>query len=128
MFDEKISILTVLVVVIHFFIFLSLLLNVLTVVNLFTEEKLPVLNKITEQEFGNKEILMKTIDKQLEAINNEISNSNIYQRLYSLINAIHRYSGHDFSRSKTYAFGSRMSGLALKESDVDLYFDIGNDM
>jgi DNA polymerase sigma len=93
----------------------------------FTEEKLPELNRITEQEFGNKEILMKTINKQLEAINNEISNPNMFQRLFMLINAIHRYSGQYFLGSKTYAFGSRMSGLALKESDVDLYFDIGND-
>uniref|UniRef100_A0A2S2QSL2 Speckle targeted PIP5K1A-regulated poly(A) polymerase n=2 Tax=Sipha flava TaxID=143950 RepID=A0A2S2QSL2_9HEMI len=90
------------------------------------EEKLPELNRITEQEFGNKEILMKTINKQLEAINNEISNPNMFQRLFMLINAIHRYSGQYFLGSKTYAFGSRMSGLALKESDVDLYFDIAN--
>lgn len=115
---------TICIVVINYFVFL--LSNVLTIVKLFIEERLPELNKTTEYEFGNKEILIKTINTQLEAINNEISNPEIFQRLHLLINAVHRCSGQCFLGSKTYAFGSRMSGLALKESDVDLYFDIGN--
>lgn len=84
------------------------------------------MNKTTEFEFGNKEVLIKTIDAQLMAINQEISNPNILHRLQLLISAIHSYAGPHFLHSKTYAFGSRMSGLALKDSDVDLYFDIGN--
>lgn len=60
------------------------------------------------------------------AINQEIANSNISQRLTLLINAVHRCASQYFLNGKIYAFGSRMSGLALKESDVDLYFDIGN--
>lgn len=97
----------------------------MTVIQLFIEEKLPALNKTTEKEFGNKEILMKAINTQLEAINNEISNPNIIHRLHLLLIAIHRCGGQHFLACKTYAFGSRMSGLALKESDVDVYFDIG---
>lgn len=84
------------------------------------------MNKTTEFEFGNKEVLIKTINAQIMAINQEISNPNILHRLQLLINAIHRCAGPHFLSSKTYAFGSRMSGLALKDSDVDLYFDIGN--
>lgn len=87
---------------------------------------MPDLHKITEYEFGHKDTLVKIIDTQLMAINQEISNSDISQRLMLLISSIHRCSGHHFIGSKTYPFGSRMSGLALKESDVDLYFDIGN--
>jgi len=62
---------------------------------------------------------------QVTAINQEISFSDIYHRITLLINAIHFYAGIYFMRSKIYVFGSRMSGLALKESDVDLYYDIG---
>lgn len=60
------------------------------------------------------------------AINQEISNPEIIGRLFLLLNSIHSCAGQHFKSSKTYAFGSRMSGLALKDSDVDLYFDIGN--
>lgn len=59
-------------------------------------------------------------------INQEISNPDIIDRLFLLVNSIHSCAGQHFKGSKTYAFGSRMSGLALKDSDVDLYFDIGN--
>lgn len=59
-------------------------------------------------------------------IKQEITNPSINNRLFLLINSIHRCASQYFSFSKTYAFGSRMSGLALKDSDVDLYFDIGN--
>jgi len=93
---------------------------------LLLEEKLPELHKITKYEFGNKEILTKIINSQLLAINQEISNSDITKRLINLINSIYYYAGNHFLGGKIYAFGSRMSGLALKDSDVDLYFDIGN--
>lgn len=93
---------------------------------LFIEDKLPELPKITEYEFGNYERLLHIINTQLLAINLEISNSDIAQRLILLINSIHRCAGQHFLDGKIYAFGSRMSGLALKDSDVDLYFDIGN--
>lgn len=59
-------------------------------------------------------------------IKQEISNPDIIDRLFLLVNSIHSCAGQHFKGSKTYAFGSRMSGLALKDSDVDLYFDIGN--
>lgn len=93
---------------------------------LFIEEKLPELQRITEYEFGNKETLTKIINSQLLDIKKEISNSDIDQKLINLISSIHIYAGQYFLNGKIYAFGSRMSGLALKDSDVDLYFDIGN--
>jgi DNA polymerase sigma len=71
-------------------------------------------------------MLLKAINTQLAAINQEISNPDIIGRLFLLVNSIHSCAGQHFKGSKTYAFGSRMSGLALKDSDVDLYFDIGN--
>lgn len=91
---------------------------------LFIEDKLPELQKITEYEFGNQDKLIKTIDTLFISINQEISNSDIYPRLIMLINAVQR-SASCFNDGQIYPFGSRMSGLALKESDVDLYFDIG---
>lgn len=84
------------------------------------------LNKTTEYEFGNKEILLKAINAQLKAINQEITHPNISNRLTLLMNSIYRCGGQLFYCSRTYPFGSRMSGLAVKESDVDLYYDIGN--
>lgn len=90
------------------------------------EDELPKLHRTTQFEFGNKEILLKSINTQLIAINHEICKPDMYHRLALLINSIHCYSGQCFLNSKTYVFGSRMSGLALKDSDVDLYFDIGN--
>lgn len=77
-------------------------------------------------EFRNKEVLLKSIDAQIIEIKQEISNPDIIDRLFLLVNSIHSCAGQHFKGSKTYAFGSRMSGLALKDSDVDLYFDIGN--
>ncbi|XP_025198194.1 uncharacterized protein LOC112596619 [Melanaphis sacchari] len=90
------------------------------------DDKLPELNKTTIFEFGNKAVLLKSIDTQLAEINQEISNPDIIDRLFLLVNSIHSYAGQHFKGSKTYAFGSRMSGLALKDSDVDLYFDIAD--
>lgn len=87
---------------------------------------MPELSKTTEFEFGNQDLLLKTINTQLMVIKQEITNPEIHNRLFLLINSIHRCASQYFLFSKTYAFGSRMSGLALKESDVDLYFDIGN--
>jgi len=84
------------------------------------------LDKTTVFEFGNKEVLLKSIDTQIMEIKQEISNPDIIDRLFLLVNSIHSCAGQHFKGSKTYAFGSRMSGLALKDSDVDLYFDIGN--
>lgn len=86
---------------------------------------MPELNNTTRNEFENQETLQQIISIQLKAINQEISNLDIHHRLTMLINAIHYSSGQHFMQSRIYAFGSRMSGLALKESDVDLYFDIG---
>lgn len=91
---------------------------------LVEEDKLPELHKTTVFEFGNKEVLLKSIDKQIMEIKQEISNPDIIDRLFLLVNSIHSCAGQHFKESKTYAFGSRMSGLALKDSDVDLYFDI----
>lgn len=88
--------------------------------------KLPELQMTTKCEFGNKEILLKNVDTQMIAISQEIANSNISHRLFLLINAVLRCASQYFLNAKIYAFGSRMSGLALKDSDVDLYFDIGN--
>ncbi|XP_003246117.1 terminal uridylyltransferase Tailor-like [Acyrthosiphon pisum] len=89
---------------------------------------LPELDKTTLYEFGNKEVLIKSIDTQLvEIINQEMSNIDIMDRLLLLINSIYKCTNNldnDFEGSKIYLFGSRMSGLALKDSDVDLYFCI----
>ncbi|XP_050432069.1 uncharacterized protein LOC126840408 [Adelges cooleyi] len=90
------------------------------------EELMPDLNKLTEYEFGNKIVIMKLIEAQLDEITYEITNPSIPNKLILLINSIHRCAGPTFLYGKTYAFGSRMSGLALRDSDVDLYFDIGN--
>lgn len=87
---------------------------------------MPEVHKTTEYEFGNKNLLLKTINTQLMVIKLEITNPDIHNRLFLLVNSIHRCASQYFLFGKTYAFGSRMSGLALKESDVDLYFDIGN--
>lgn len=86
---------------------------------------MPDLNNTTRIEFRNKGILLQIINMQLMAIKQEISNSKIHHRLTMLINSIHRCSGQYFMYGKIYAFGSRMSGLALQDSDVDLYYDIG---
>jgi len=86
---------------------------------------MPDLNNTTRIEFGNKGKLLQIINMQLMAIKQEISNSDIHRRLTILINSIHHCSGQYFMYGKIYAFGSRMSGLALKDSDVDLYYDIG---
>lgn len=86
------------------------------------------MNKSTEYEFGNKDILIKNINKLLNDINQEIINPNVCHRLFLLMNSVHQSANCStyFGLGKTYTFGSRMSGLALKNSDVDLYFDIGN--
>ncbi|XP_060862607.1 uncharacterized protein LOC132939454 [Metopolophium dirhodum] len=91
---------------------------------LVEDDKLPELHKTTVFEFGNKEVLLKSIDTQIMEIKQEISNPDIIDRLFLLVNSIHSCAGQHFKGSKTYAFGSRMSGLALQDSDVDLYFDI----
>ncbi|XP_060841499.1 uncharacterized protein LOC132922160 [Rhopalosiphum padi] len=93
---------------------------------LIEDDKFPELHKTTISEFGNKTMLLKAINTQLAAINQEISNPDIIGRLFLLVNSIHSCAGQHFKGSKTYAFGSRMSGLALKDSDVDLYFDIAD--
>lgn len=89
---------------------------------------MPELNKSTEYEFGNKDILLKNINRLLIDINQEIVNPDVCNRLLLLMNSVHQCAdcSNYFRGGKTYAFGSRMSGLALKNSDVDLYFDIGN--
>jgi len=92
---------------------------------LITDNNLPELNNTTVFEFGNKDVLLKSVNTQFIAIKQEISSPDITTRLFLLVNSIHSCAGQHFKGSKTYAFGSRMSGLALKDSDVDLYFDIG---
>lgn len=86
------------------------------------------MNKSTEYEFGNKDILLKNINKLLIDINQEIINPDVFNRLFMLMSSVHQCANCSkyFGYCRTYTFGSRMSGLALRNSDVDLYFDIGN--
>jgi len=94
---------------------------------LIIDDKLPELHKTTLSEFRNKEVLLKSIDTQfVKIINQEMSNIDIMDRLLLLINSIYKCTENHFEGSKIFLFGSRMSGLALKDSDVDLYFCIGN--
>ncbi|XP_050540985.1 uncharacterized protein LOC126905387 isoform X2 [Daktulosphaira vitifoliae] len=90
------------------------------------DDRMPELNKQTELEFSHKIHLIKLIDDQLNEITYEITNPSIPNRLISLINSIYYCAGPHFYFGRTYVFGSRMSGLAVRDSDVDLYFDIGN--
>lgn len=60
------------------------------------------------------------------AIKQEITNPDILERISLLTRSIKYCVWPHFKSGKAYPFGSRMSGLALKESDVDVYFDIGN--
>ncbi|VVC43544.1 Hypothetical protein CINCED_3A009726 [Cinara cedri] len=98
-----------------------------TISIIFEEEKLPELSKFTVFEFGNKDILLNNINKLFNEINEEIINPDVHKRLMLLMTSVHQCADplRHFKVGKVYAFGSRMSGLPLKDSDVDLYFDIG---
>jgi len=99
---------------------------ILFLINIIVE-KLPELHLTTMHEFGNKEGLLKCIDSQfVEIINQDMYNIDMTNKLLLLINSVYECTGSNFKGSKTYLFGSRMSGLALQDSDVDLYFSIGN--
>ncbi|XP_015377735.1 PREDICTED: terminal uridylyltransferase 7-like [Diuraphis noxia] len=88
-------------------------------------DKLPGLHLTTKHEFGNKEVLLKCNDTQfVEIIKQDMYNIDMVDRLLLLINSIYGCTDFHFKGSKTYLFGSRMSGLALQNSDVDLYFSI----
>jgi len=92
----------------------------------YTDDELQKLHKTTLFEFGNKEVLLKSIDTQLVEINDQgMFNIDIMDRLLLLINSVYKCTDNYFEGSKIYLFGSRMSGLALKDSDVDLYFCSG---
>jgi len=92
----------------------------------YIDDELQELHKTTLFEFGNKEVLLRSIDTQLvEIIDQGMFNNDIMDRLLLLINSIYKCTDNYFEGSKIYLFGSRMSGLALKDSDVDLYFCSG---
>lgn len=69
---------------------------------------------------------MKSINTQLESINQEINNHDTFNKLNLIFNSIRNCAKHHIIGSETYVFGSRISGLALPNSDVDLYISIGN--
>jgi hypothetical protein len=77
-------------------------------------------------QFVNNKSLIKSINTQLAAINQENYNHDIIDRLDLLLNSIRICVCHHFKGSRIYAFWSRITGLANKHSDVDLYIEIGN--
>ncbi|XP_026819407.1 terminal uridylyltransferase Tailor-like [Rhopalosiphum maidis] len=90
------------------------------------DDRLSEVNKTEVMQFVNNKSLIKSINTQLAAINQEIYNHDIIDRLDLLLNSIRICACHHFKGSRTYAFGSRITGLANKHSDVDLYIEIAN--
>ncbi|KAE9529068.1 hypothetical protein AGLY_012022 [Aphis glycines] len=94
--------------------------------SLETTTEYEILSKLHNKETNQPESLLKSINTQLESINQEINNHYTFDKLNLIFNSIRNCAKHHLIGSETYAFGSRISGLALPNSDIDLYISIGN--